>query len=117
MKLLIDIKGDKPLSAYGDNHIIAYDPNSKNYYVTTADSFFAGQNAKIREIRQQIDETKGRIVSLQQELTSFENVIQGKVDNFTANIDAKFENFLRTYQETNAKLIAMVKELIEAKEE
>ena len=50
MKLLIDIQGNKPLSSYGDNHIIAYNSETKNYYVTTADSFFAGQNAKIKKM-------------------------------------------------------------------
>lgn len=117
MKLLIDIKGNKPLSSYGDNHIIAYDAKNNNYYITTAESFFASQNMKIKDTLEKYNDAISRITSMQNELASFENVIQDKVNGFEANIDARFENFLRTYQETNAKLIAMVRELIENKEE
>lgn len=106
MKLLIEVKGNKPLKDYGDNHVIAYDKNTDSYYVTTAESFFAGQNVKINNIKQEIDDTNARVMTMQKELASFENVIQGRINDF-----------LKQYQETNAKLIAMVRELVEAKEE
>ena len=60
MKMLIEIQGNKPLSAYGDNHVIAYDSNKNSYYVTTAESFFAGQNEKIKDLLDKITAFEGK---------------------------------------------------------
>ena len=117
MKLLIEVKGNKPLSAYGDNHIIAYDPNSKNYYVTTAETFFAGQNSKIKDILEKYTEINKRLESIQTEQSNFVNIIKENNNSFKIAQNERFENFLRQYQDTNRKLIEMVKELVEGKEE
>lgn len=110
MKYLIEIKGNKPLSAYGENHIIAYDSTNKNYYVTTADSFFAGQNKKIADILDKYTEINNRLKSIQEEQSAFVNLVNDENRRFK-------ENFIRQYQETNRKLLGMVRELIEGKEE
>lgn len=117
MKLLIDIQGNKPLSAYGDNHVIAYDSNKKSYYVTTAESFFAGQNEKLKAMETKLKAMDGLLTSMNEELTKFEGAVSMRVNNFKSETDRKFDNFLRTYQDTNARLIAMVREVIEAKNE
>lgn len=117
MKLLIDIQGNKPLSSYGDNHIIAYNSETKNYYVTTADSFFAGQNAKIKKMAEDYAAANIRMVALQEELGKFEQILKNRMQNFEENINNKMTDFLKQYQDTNTRLIALVRELIENKEE
>lgn len=116
-KYLIEIQGNKPLSEYGDNHIIAYDSNSKSYYVTTAESFFANQNSKINDLTKSISELNNSIRKMENEIFQFEQGLAKKVNSFQNETNVKFENFLTQYQDTNAKLIAMVKELIGANEE
>lgn len=117
MKVLIEIQGNKPLSSFGDNHVIAYNPNSKNYYVTTAETFFAGQNSKIEDILNKYTEINNRLKSIQEEQTNFVRIINENNNNFKIAQNERFENFLRQYQETNSKLIGMVKELVKGKEE
>ena len=117
MKLLIEVQGNKPLNEYGDNHVIAYNKQKNSYYVTTAESLFSNQNSKIDNVEQKLKETKTRLLSLQGELVSFEQVIQNNINNFENHMEDRFREFLQTYQETNASLIRMVRELIEAKEE
>lgn len=116
-KYLIEIQGNKPLSEYGDNHIIAYDSNSKSYYVTTAESFYAKQNSKINEMLKNIEKTNIAISKMEEEISKFEGRLLTRVNSFQSETDDKFTNFLVQYQDTNAKLIAMVKELIGANEE
>lgn len=116
-KLLIEIQGNKPLSSYGDNHIIAYDSNSKNYYVTTAESFFASQNNKIEDLLKNIERTNVAIAQMEEEISQFEGRLLTRVNSFQSETNDKFTNFLVQYKDTNARLIAMVKELIGANEE
>lgn len=114
MKMLIEIQGNKPLSAYGDNHVIAYDSNKNSYYVTTAESFFAGQNEKIKDLLDKITAFEGKFNALKEEVNKFEAGILNRVNNFQQENTNKYNNFLQTYQETNARLIAMVRELVGA---
>ena len=116
-KLLIEIQGNKPLNSYGDNHVIAYDANNKNYYVTTAESFFAGQNAKINKMIADMESMNIAITQMANKITDFEGRLLTRVNSFQSETDTKFRDFLVQYQETNARLIAMVKELIGANEE
>ena len=116
-KLLIEIQGNKPLSAYGDNHIIAYDSTNKNYYVTTAESFFASQNNRIIEIERKNEQLIEKINEMQENMQKFENAITTRVDNFKSGIDRKFDNFLQTYQQSNAKVLELVETLVGTREE
>ena len=112
MKLLIEVQGNKPLNEYGDNHVIAYDSNKKSYYVTTAESFFASQNLKIKNMSEQVNEMQQKLTSMQQELANFEAMIQNQVNDFKQQVNDRFNDYLRTYQETNAKVLELVKDFI-----
>ncbi len=117
MKLLIEVQSNKPLSSYGDNHIIAYDSNNKNYYVTTAESFFASQNNKIKAMIDEVNTMNTNINQFKQDIDKFEAGLLNRVNSFQQDTNRKFEEFIHQYQETNARLIAMVRELVEAKNE
>lgn len=117
MKVLIEIKGNKPLSAFGDNHVIAYDPKSKNYYVTTAESFFAAQSSKIKSIESKVAELNDLLSGIRAELTSHEESVLGEMRQYKTAMDESHSAFIQQYQKTNAQLLAMVKELVKNKEE
>lgn len=90
-KLMINVKSDKPLSEYGDGHVIVYDKHKGYHYVQTYEQFMQPQNQKIKE--------------LEQELERFET----KCKEFMALMEEHEQEFLTRYQETNAKVIELVK--------
>ena len=93
-KLVIDVKSDKSLQEYGDGHVIVYDKFKKYYYVQTYEEFMYPQNEKIKK--------------LEKELKEFEE----KCNEFMKMIQEHETEFLKKYQESNAKVIALVKSTI-----
>ena len=92
-KMMIEIESKRPISEYGDGHVIVYNEASKNYYVQSREEFLKQLNLKMDKM--------------------FENFtkLEEKVNDKERTMDKKFEDFLKTYQETNAKMIQMIKQL------
>ena len=90
-KLIIDVKSNKPLSEYGDGHIIVYDKHNGYYYAQTYEDFVQPFNNKIK--------------MLEKEIETYEK----KCDDFIKLMKEHEEEFLKKYQETNAKVIELVK--------
>lgn len=141
-KLIINVNANKPLDSYGDGHMLIYDATKKEYFVTSREAFLSPQNNKIKELEQKVDAFIKKIEgdekmfekSVHEELGSFEENVKLEiqkfekeihkeiekfeseekleVSKFKTNVSEKFDDFLKRYQETNAKLIKMVKKVI-----
>lgn len=130
-KLLINVESPKPLQSYGDGHVLLFNETSQNYYVTTREALFAVQDAKIKKIEEKLEKfmkeetelnsnfekkieeiTVNHKKKVKNDILSFENNTSKIVSNFINEMSKKEANFLKQYQETNAKLIDMVKKLI-----
>lgn len=91
-KMVIEVESTKPLSSYGSSHIIVYD-SKKGYYATTREAFLRPQNEKIEQLEAMFSELE----------KSYTQAYNGMVQ--------KYNDFLRTYKETNGKMIEMIKAL------
>lgn len=141
-KLIINVNANKPLDSYGDGHMLIYDATKKEYFVTSREAFLSPQNNKIKELEQKInvfikkvkDDEEMFEKNVHEELGSFEKNVKSEiqkfekeiheeiekfeskekleVSEFKTNVSEKFDDFLKRYQETNAKLINMVKKVI-----
>lgn len=141
-KLIINVNANKPLDSYGDGHMLIYDATKKEYFVTSREAFLSPQNNKIKELEQKInvfikkvkDDEEMFEKNVHEELGSFEKNVKSEiqqfekeiheeiekfeskekleVNEFKTNVSEKFDDFLKRYQETNAKLINMVKKVI-----
>ena len=141
-KLIINVNANKPLDSYGDGHMLIYDATKKEYFVTSREAFLSPQNNKIKELEQKVNAFIEKIEgdeemfkkNIHEELGSFETNIKSdiqqfekdiheeiekfeseeklEVSEFKTNVSEKFDDFLKRYQETNAKLIKMVKKVI-----
>ena len=90
-KVTINVKSKKDLSEYGNSHVIVYDKHNGYHYVQTYEEFMQPQNQKIKQ--------------LEKELERFET----KCKEFMALMEEHEQEFLKRYQETNAKVIELVK--------
>ncbi len=119
-KLMIDVESTKPLNEYGDGHVLLYNKRDNNYYVTTRESLFAVQDAKIKELQEKYNDFEKKVSS---DFKSFKTIIEKKYEQelkelqkenseFKDSMVERETNFLYSYQETNAKLIDMVKKVI-----
>lgn len=99
--LVINVDTDKNLANLNDGDLLVYNASKKCYYVTTREKFMYEQNVKIENLEKKVNE--------------FINNITKEVYNFEKNTNDKFNDFLTTYKETNAKMIEMIKALMEDK--
>ena len=141
-KLIINVNANKPLDSYGDGHMLIYDATKKEYFVTSREAFLSPQNNKIKELEQKVNafiekiegdeemfkknihEERGSFETniksdiqqfekdIHEEIEKFESEEKLEVSEFKTNVSEKFDDFLKRYQETNAKLIKMVKKVI-----
>lgn len=118
-ELIIKIESDKPLSAYGEGHMIIYDSRKGSYYVQTRECFLLPQNEQIKQLQKEIEELKKSNSEFKKNLEEDNkktiSKLENKMEKFSTNIDNKFSEFLHKYQETNSKLIEMVEEVIGGK--
>lgn len=103
-KMIIEVETSKPLSSYGEGHVIVYNAQKRNYYVTSRNNLLAPQNAKIGELEKivedaesQIEKTKTNIDDTVAKLVStFEDFRSGTSETMNGRIDSltqAFENF------------------------
>lgn len=90
-KLILDVKSDKSLSQYGDGHIIIYDKSNGYHYVQTYEEFTRPFNNKIKKLEEEI------------------KLYEQKCNDFIKLMEEHEKEFLKKYQETNAKVIELVK--------
>ena len=105
-KIMVNVNCGKPLNSYGDGHILVYDKDSNCYFPATRESFLQPQNDKIKELEKKFSNLE----------TSFnENTLKTreKFGDFVKKYEEDYNSFLANYKESNAKIIAMVKSLIE----
>lgn len=100
-QVIIEVDTNKNLNSLSDSEILVFNENKKCFYVTTRESFLKAQNDKIKE--------------LESKMESFIKETKEETKNFENTIDKKFNEFLKTYKETNAKIIEMVKAFTEEK--
>lgn len=99
--VMIEIESDKMLSEYGDRHIILFDKNKKRYYVQTRENFLSEQNQENNKIRKEIKDLKKEIKN-----------IEDSVKKYIDIADKKYQDFLLSYQETNQKVLNLVKSVV-----
>lgn len=115
-KLVIEVDTNKPLSSFGDSHIIFYNETQNKYYVTTYESFLKPQNDAIKRIEKENETLKKNYenfikITKEKNKKSLEE-LENKLNNFKETMNKKYDKFLKTYKETNSKLISMVRTVV-----
>lgn len=108
-KLVIEVESRVPLESYGLNHMLVYDGTKKVYFPMTREQILAPQNERIKQLQKELEEFEGKMKEM---LTNFEKSIQKEVQDFEIDSSAKYSEFLKTYKETNSKMIEMVKSVV-----
>ena len=96
--LIVKVDASKPLNKYGDGYVLLYDAHKNCFFPTTREALFAVQDEKSK--------------CLEAKINRFIEDQNTKTEEFMKKIDDKFNDFLETYQQTNAKLIGMVEAVI-----
>lgn len=86
------------------DHVLLYDEKKRAYFAVSRESLLSEQNNKIQLLKEEV-----AILKKQNEL--FMADMLNKFNNFKEH----YQDFLKTYQETNNELIGMVKSLLEEK--
>lgn len=97
-KMIIDVEAPMNLSSCGDNYMLIFDSTKGYYTVTTREAFLAPQNAKIEQLEKDFIETK--------------NNFKVEYEKFREESENKYNEFLKVYKNTNAKMITMIKTFI-----
>lgn len=108
-KFLVEVDTPKPLNEYGDGHVLLFNAKSGRYYVTTRENLFAVQDAKIKKLEQEIQDFERKE---SESFKTFKEELVKEIEKFENNALKREENFLSQYQETNSRLIDMVKKVI-----
>lgn len=108
-KLVIEVETRVPLESYGSNHMLVYDGTKKIYFPMTREQILAPQNEKIKQMHEELVKFEKH---LEEMLQSFENKIEKEVHDFEEHSHDDYANFLKTYKETNSKMIEMVKSVV-----
>lgn len=133
-RLILEVESPKPIQEYGDGHVLLYNKASGKYYVTTRESLFAVQDAKISSLENKLkifmDDEKKKFDDFKNNVQVQNSNLKQKFEDYQEKIDTsldKFEeketifknemlekerNFLLNYQENNAVIIDMVKKLV-----
>ena len=122
-KVMIEVESGTPLHSFGDGHLIVYDLTKRRYYATTREKFLNEQNAKIKSVEEEFEQLKAQFNTLKESILQFQknlatdlntnqtNLIKkmdDKYNNFTETMQTEKNSFLKTYKETNAKMIDMI---------
>lgn len=108
-KIMLEVEASKPLNSYGEGHVIVYNAQRNNYYVTTRENFLSPQNAKIATLEKTIVEAENKIRKTQEELNkTVTNLLQAFTD-YQIKTKEEQARFYETYKETNAKMLDLVK--------
>lgn len=108
-KMILEIETKKPLNAYKDGFIIVRDDARDKYVAVEKEDFFS-------QINKRIDKISNDYESLKKYFLCIKETLEENYKNFTEDNHKKFNDFLLTYQKTNAKIIDMVKAFAENKD-
>lgn len=111
-KVMLEVESSTPLHNFGNGHIIVYDLTKRKYYATTREKFLSEQNEKIRIVEEEFAKMKEEFESLKESIIQFRDKLAVDLNtsqtNFSQKMEEKHNSFLKTYKETNAKIINMV---------
>lgn len=115
-KMMIEIESAKPVSSYGDGHILVLDGIKNRYYVTTREAFLVEQDKKINKLNENFSNLKKDMESFasrvnNQNLT-FERLTKEDVEKFKNDMMNQYNDFLKQYKETNEKMIELIKTVV-----
>lgn len=96
--LIVKVNAPKPLKEYGDGFLLLYDAVKECFFVTTRESLFSIQDAKIKKLEAKME----KFMKEQTEKTQI----------FIDDSNEQFKEFLEKYTATNEKLIDMVEAVI-----
>lgn len=108
-RLMIEVEASQPLVNYGSNHVLIFDGTTKTYFPMTREEFLAPQNAKIKQLSDELEKFEKR---LEESLLLFEHEITKELEKFETDSTNEYANFLKTYKETNSKMIEMIKSVV-----
>lgn len=96
-EITLTVDTENPIDLSNNAQVILFNKNKKVHYAVSRDSLLAEQNAKIKELETKLNEATKKLVE------------QEKA--FEENSNKKFNEFLKTYKESNAIMINMIKQL------
>lgn len=115
-KVMIEVDSSTPLHNMGDGHIIVYDMSKRRYYATTRESFMREQNLKVQKVEEEFEMMKNAFEELKKEIERWKNKLAVDLDTnqekFANKMETEKNSFLKTYKETNAKMIDMIEKHI-----
>lgn len=137
-KMMIEIESAKPVSSYGDGHILVLDGIRNRYYVTTREAFLVEQDKKIENLNTSFSNLQSNtsqfMVKMNDDISNFEkitkediekfkymtnltnkefkNYINQKFDDFKKDMTNQYNEFLKQYKETNEKMIELIKTVV-----
>ena len=100
----MEVEADKPLNKLG-SHVLLWDTTKQCYYAMTVESLLYTQDQKIKEL-------EGKIEANEKLIEEYKNNSQKAYNEFVSKIEKEKQDFLKTYKETNAKIIGMVKSFV-----
>lgn len=111
-KVMIEVESDVPLHKLNDGHILVYDLTKRKYYATTRASFLREQDLKISKIEENYKQLEERFENFSKQIDEWQDELVRRIktneSNFTSKMETERNDFLKTYQETNAKMIDMI---------
>lgn len=130
-KMMIEIEASKPISSYGDGHILVLDGTKNRYYITTRESFLSEQDKKIKDLFESFDNlSKNNSISMmkmREDIEDFKNNMTKSNENFQYLLELKnkefkeamrreFNDFLTQYKDTNEKMLNLIKQVVISEE-
>lgn len=108
-KLIIEVETNVPLESYGANHMLVYDGTKKVYFPMTRKELLITQDNKIKQIHEELENFEKEMKEI---VKTFRETVNKDVADFKRNSLEKYSDFLKTYKETNSKMIEMVKSVV-----
>lgn len=104
-KIMIEVESEKPLTEYGDRHVILYDNVRNRYYVQTREKFLEAQN-------QSIEQLEKRMKDCEEKINNYIEDIKKEKNDFIKESEEKYNEFLKSYALANEKILNMVKSVV-----
>lgn len=107
-KMILEIETKKPFNAYKNGFVIVRDDSKGKFVATEREDFFEPINKKIEKLTEDYETLKKLFISTKEEMKN-EN------EEFKKLMLKRINDFLITYQNTNGKMIEMIKAFSENK--
>ena len=115
-KMMIEVESSRPISSYGDGHILVLDGIKNKYYVTTREAFLYEQNKKIEDIKKKLEKLQNDneifTNKTNTDISNFKKSLLKENENFVEQMRKEYNDFLSQYKETNEKMIELIKSVI-----